>query len=142
MAIMPLLTSKSVLRENKNSSNKILPPVSIEPLAQDSKSSMAPPLYPNCALACKSKPLGTLYSHALLILTKHHPKSKNQVVHEQKFKGLLSSKCSVRVGGACWTLNPGPVVQYSLGVIFCYCFFLFSCSKDFEVNNGIIANFV
>ena len=96
----------------------------------------------HCALACKSKPLGTLYSHALLILNKNHSKSKNQVVHEQKFKDLLSSKCPVRVGGACWTLNPGPVVQYSLGVIFCYCFILFSRSKDFEVNNGIIANFV
>ena len=32
------------------------------------------------------------------------------------------------------------MVQYSRGgVIFCYCFFLFSPSKDFEVNNGIIA---
>ena len=39
---MPLLTSKLLLCENENSSNKILPPVSIEPLAQDYKSSMLP----------------------------------------------------------------------------------------------------
>ena len=42
-------------------------------------------------------------------------------MHEQKFKDLPSSKCPVRVGGACWTWNPGPVVQYSLGVKLCYC---------------------
>ena len=65
---MPILASESLLHENENYSNKILPPVSIEPLAQDSKSSMFP--YPNWALACKAKPLGSLYSHALLILTK------------------------------------------------------------------------
>ena len=51
--------------KTKNSSNKILPPVSIEPLAQDSKSSMPPTL--TGALACKAKykPLGSLYSHIL-----------------------------------------------------------------------------
>ena len=38
---MPILASEA-LRENKKNSNKILPPVSIEPLAQDSKSSMLP----------------------------------------------------------------------------------------------------
>ena len=67
MATMPLLASESLLHEN-NSSNKILPTVSIEPLAQVSNSSMPP--NPNWALACKAKPLGSLYSHALLILTK------------------------------------------------------------------------
>ena len=40
------------------------------------------------------KCLGPLYSHALLILTESS-KSKNQVVHEQKFKNLLSSTCQV-----------------------------------------------
>ena len=112
MAIIPLLTSESLLRENKNSITKY----------------------------------GFQVQHAPPTLTGlNHPKSKIQVVHEQKFKDLLlSSKCPVRVGGACWTCNPGPVVQYSLGVIFCYCFFFFffSSRKDFEVNNGIIANFV
>ena len=36
------------------------------------------------------------YSHALLILTESS-KSKHQVVHEQKFKDLLSSTCQVSV---------------------------------------------
>ena len=35
------------------------------------------------------------------------------------------SKCPVRVGGACWTWKPGPVIQYSLWVIFCYWNFCF-----------------
>ena len=40
---MPILASEALLRENKKkNSNKILPPVSIEPLSQDSKSSMFP----------------------------------------------------------------------------------------------------
>ena len=37
------------------------------------------------------------YIHALLILTESS-KSKNQVVHEQKFKDLLSSICQITVG--------------------------------------------
>ena len=49
------------------------------------------PFYTNLAFACKTETLGSLYSHALLILTK----SKNQVVHEQKFKDLLSSTSQV-----------------------------------------------
>ena len=36
----------------QKNSNKMLPSVSIEPLAKDSKSSMPP--YPNWALACKA----------------------------------------------------------------------------------------
>ena len=46
--------------------------------------------------ACKTETLGSLYSHALLILTRSS-KSKHQVVHEQKFKDLLSSTCQVSV---------------------------------------------
>ena len=53
--------------------------------------------------------------------------------------GLL--KCPVRVGAACWTCNPGPVVQYSLGV-FVTVFFLLSRSKASDANIDIIANFV
>ena len=45
--------------------------------------------------ACKTKTLGSLYSHNLLILTVQ--KFKNQVVHGQKFKDLLSSTCQVSV---------------------------------------------
>ena len=46
------------------------------------------------AFACKTETLGSLYSHALLIPTKSS-KSKHQVVHEQKFKDLLSSTCLI-----------------------------------------------
>ena len=46
--------------------------------------------------AYKTETLGSLYSHALLILLKSS-KSKYQVVHEQKFKDLLSSTCQVCV---------------------------------------------
>ena len=45
------------------------------------------------------------------------------------------------VGGACWTWKPGPVDQYSLGVIFfCYWYFMFSRSKASDASIGIIAN--
>ena len=50
--------------------------------------------YTNWVFACKTETLGSLYSHVLLILPKSS-KFKNQVVHEQKFKDLLSSKCPV-----------------------------------------------
>ena len=46
----------------------------------------------NLASVCNSETLSFLYSHALLILTKSS-KSKNQVVHEQKFKDPLNSIC-------------------------------------------------
>ena len=77
--------------------------------------------------------------HALLILTKSS-KSKNQVVHEQKFKDLLSGTCltsserivldlesevlrgkgSIPTGGNILSLD-----------------FLFSCSKASDTNIGI-----
>ena len=44
----------------------------------------------NQAFACKSETFRSLYSHGLLILTKSS-KSKNQMVHEQKFKHSLNS---------------------------------------------------
>ena len=50
------------------------------------------PFWTNLAFACKTESLGSLYSNAVLILTQSS-KSKNQVVHEQKFKDLLSSTC-------------------------------------------------
>ena len=52
--------------------------------------------YTSWEIACKVKTLGSLYSHALLILTESS-KSKDQVVHEQMFKDLPSSKCPVNV---------------------------------------------
>ena len=45
------------------------------------------------------------YSHALLILLKSS-KSKHQVVHEQKFKDLLSSTCQVSVERIVWGSIP------------------------------------
>ena len=53
------------------------------------------PCWGNLAFACKTETLGSLYSHVLLILMKSF-KSKNQVVHELKFKDQLSSTCQVR----------------------------------------------
>ena len=50
------------------------------------------PFWTNLTFACKNETWGSLYSHALLIPLKFQ-KSKNQVVHEQKFKDLLSSTC-------------------------------------------------
>ena len=54
------------------------------------------PFHTNLTFACKTETLGSLYSHALLILLESS-KSKHQVVHEQKFKNLLSSTCQVSV---------------------------------------------
>ena len=51
------------------------------------------PIWANWAFACKAETLGSLYTPALLILTK----SKNQVVHQQKFQDLLSITCQVSV---------------------------------------------
>ena len=48
--------------------------------------------------ACKSKTFKSLYSHALLILTKSS-KSKYQVVPEQKFKDPLNSTCQFSSNG-------------------------------------------
>ena len=82
--------------------------MSIEPLGLWSQVQHAP-LYTNLAFACKIETLSSLYSHALLILTKSS-KSKNQVVHEQKFKDLLSSTCQVSVESS--MLDLGSEVQW------------------------------
>ena len=66
----------------------MLPPVGIEPGNY--------PFYTNLTFACKTLTLGSLNSYALLILLKSS-KSKHQVVHQQKFKDLLSSTCQVSV---------------------------------------------
>ena len=84
--------------------------------------------------ACKTE--GSLYSHALLILTQSS-KSKNQVVYEQKFKDLLGSTCQVSVE------RRGPGSIPTGGNIFHWIFFLlFSRSKASDANIGIIGNFV
>ena len=49
----------------------MLPPVGIEPrplITSDSKSNT--PFYTNWVFACKTETLGSLYSHALLIIAK------------------------------------------------------------------------
>ena len=46
-----------------------------------------PPITSKLTFAYKTETLGSLYSHGLLILTES-PKSKLQVVHEQKVKDL------------------------------------------------------
>ena len=62
------------------------------------------PFYTNLTFACKMETLGSLHSHALLILLKSS-KSKHQVEHKQKFKDLLSSKCQVSVERIVLDLN-------------------------------------
>ena len=79
--------------KTKKSSNKILPPVSIDSMDLLFQVQLSP-FWTNLAFACKTETLGSLYNHALSIQTKSS-KSKNQVVHEQKFKDLLSSTCQV-----------------------------------------------
>ena len=140
MAIMPILASEALFRENKKIQLRNVTPVSIEPLDLWSQVQHAP-LYTNLAFACKTETLRSLYSHALLILTKSS-KSKHQVVHEQKFKDLLSSTCQVSVERS--MLDLGSEVQWfntHWGNILLL-EFLFSRSKASDANIGIIANFV
>ena len=72
-------------------------------------------------------------------------KLKNQVVHEQKFKDLLSSTCQVIPEWRMLDLesevkrSPGSIPTG--GNIFSLDF-LFSCCKASDVNIGIITNFV
>ena len=75
--------------------------------------------YTNLTFAYNTETLGSLYSHALLNLLKSS-KSKHQVVHEQKFKDLLSTTCQVSVerivldleSEAVWVLFPQGVTFY------------------------------
>ena len=74
----------------------MLPPVRIEPgpLMNLWSQVQHSPFWANWAFACRNETLGSLYHHALLIPTKSY-KSKNQVMHKQKFKDLQSSTCPV-----------------------------------------------
>ena len=89
------MASEALFRENKKFQLHNATLVSFEPLDLWFQVQHAP-LYTNLAFACKTETLSSLYSHALLILTESS-KSKNQVVHEQEFKDLLSSTCQVSV---------------------------------------------
>ena len=79
-----------------------------------------------------------------MILTQSS-KSKNQVVHEQKFKDLLSSTCHVSVERIALDLEsevmrgPGSIPT---GDNIFHRIFLFSRNKATDDNIGIIANFV
>ena len=84
----------------KNSSNKMLPSVNIEPLnlwfqVQHS------PFWTNLAFACKTETLGYLYSHAQLILTK----SKNQWFMNRSLKIYQVANARLTQKGECWTWN-------------------------------------
>ena len=73
----------------------MLPSVGIEPgplIASDSKSQHFL-FWTKLTFTCNTETLGSLYTYAALILTEF--KSKNQVVHEQKFKDLQSSTWQV-----------------------------------------------
>ena len=103
----------------------MLPPVSIEPLDLWLQVQHFT-FWTNLSFACKTETLGSLYSHALLIPTRSS-KSKNQVVHKQKFKvqRFMRGPGSIPIGGNILSLD-----------------FLFSRSKASDANIGIIANFV
>ena len=94
------------------------------------------PFYTNWAFTYKTETLGNLYSHAL------SSSFKNQVVIEQKFKDLISSKCPVSVERR--VLDLESKVMRGLGSIpkILLLDLLFSHSKASDVNVGIIANFV
>ena len=95
MALIPILASGAFFVKTKKNQLQNATLVSIEPLDLWFQVQHAP-LYTNLAFACKTETLSSLYIHALLIRTKSS-KSKHQVVHEQKFKDLLSSTCQVSV---------------------------------------------
>ena len=101
------------------------------------------PFYTNLTFACKTETLGFLFSHALLIPLKSS-ESKYQVVHEQKFKDLLSSTCQVSVERRLLDLESeamgGPGFISIGGNILSLDFI--SCSIASDANIGIIANFV
>ena len=84
MAIMPILASETLFHENKKNQLQNATLVSIEPLDLWSQVQHAP-LYTNLALACKTETLSSLYSHALLILTKSS-KSKHQLKLNRSLK--------------------------------------------------------
>ena len=85
MAIMPILAAEALLCENKNNvtprGNRTLASHNLWFQVQHY------PFWTKLTFACKTETLGAWYNHSLLILTESS-KSKNQVVHEQKFKDL------------------------------------------------------
>ena len=95
----------------------------------------------NRVFSNSTETLGSLHSQALLILTKSS-KSKNHVVHEHKFKDLLSNVVKIVQKGECWTWNQRSSGSILTGVTFCYWNILFSHSTASDANILIIAKFV
>ena len=87
---MPLSASEDLLREDKTFQENNVTPSEYWTPGLLIRSPMLSFL--DLAFTCKTETLGFLYNHALLILTKSL-KFKNEVVHEQKFKDLVSSTC-------------------------------------------------
>ena len=92
--VMPILAFSSLLCENKKKTVTKCYPHGNWTQASHSLWFWVQhfPFWANWAFAYKTEILASLYSHALLIPLKSS-KSKYQVVHEQKFKDLLSSTC-------------------------------------------------
>ena len=95
LAIMPILALEALLCENKIIQQQNVAPSGNRTTGLGFQVQHAP-CYTNLTFACNTETLGSLYSHALLILT-GSSKTKSQVVHEQMFKDLPSSKCPVSV---------------------------------------------
>ena len=129
--------------KTKKSSNKMLAPVSIEPrpLIDFWFQVQHSPFCTNLTFACKTETSGSLYSHALLILTKSS-KSKNQMVHEQNFKDLLSSTCHISPERRVLDLESEARGSLLNGGNILLLDFLFSCSKASDANIDIIVNFI
>ena len=113
-----MLASEALLRE-KNPVTKCYPRENRTRAASDSKSNT---ILSTLTFACKTETLGSLYSHALLILTESS-KSKNQVLHELKFKDLLSSTCQVSVERIVLDLESEVSVLFPPGIKFCHWIF-------------------
>ena len=65
-----------------------------------------------------------------------HTQGGSSGVHEQKFKDLLSSTCSLTQKGDCWTWNQRLWEDWVLSPLDC---FLFWCSNDKNTNIDIFA---
>ena len=142
---MPILASEASLCENKNSSNKMLPPVGIEtrPLINLWFQVKHSPFWTNLSFVCKTETLGSLYSHALLIPTKY-PSPEIKWCINRSLKIFQAANDKLVQKGECWTWNqrlirgPGSILTGSNILLL---EFLFSRSKASDDNIAIIANF-
>ena len=90
---MPILASEALLCEtNKNPMTKCCPHCDRSRPLINLIPSPTLSFLDYFAFASKTETVDSLYNHALFILTKSS-KSKNQVMHEHKFKDLLRSTC-------------------------------------------------